>query len=297
MKVLVLAENAQTQRELAAGARTLGDEVIVAKIGGVPETGIADTAYAIELPEGQIPEMAADTVAALVDEVKPDMVIVEPTARLKVIGAAVAAKNDTALVNDVTAFGEGGEAESLYFGGLATIKRQPASAIKFYSCDGAAFANAEASGTDTVVDYAFVAPAHPVRLRERRELTHEGADLGRAAVVVGVGRGFGKEEDLELARELARAVHGEIACSRPLAENEQWLPKSSYLGVSGRMIAPKVYFAVGISGQMQHMIGVHNADTIIAINKDKNAPVFNQADYGLVADLHEALPALAAKLA
>ena len=63
------------------------------------------------------------------------------------------------------------------------------------------------------------------------------------------------------------------------------------------MIAPKVYFAVGISGQMQHMIGVHNADTIIAINKDKNAPVFNQADYGLVADLHEALPALAAKLA
>ena len=79
MKVLVLAENAQTQRELAAGARTLGDEVIVAKIGGAPETGIADTAYAIELPEGQIPEMAADTVAALVDEVKPDMVIVEPT--------------------------------------------------------------------------------------------------------------------------------------------------------------------------------------------------------------------------
>ena len=104
---------------------------------------------------------------------------------------------------------------------------------------------------------------------------------------MGAGRGFAHEEDLELARSLASAVHGELACSRPLAENEKWLPKNTYLGVSGRMVSPKVYFAVGISGQMQHMIGV---------NKDQNAPVFAQADYGLVADLHEALPALVEKL-
>ncbi|MEG0791658.1 MAG: FAD-binding protein, partial [Gordonibacter sp.] len=92
-------------------------------------------------------------------------------------------------------------------------------------------------------------------------------------------------------------VRGETACSRPLAENEKWMAKSLYLGVSGRMISPKVYFALGISGQMQHMVGVHNADIIVAVNKDQNAPVFNQADYGIVGDLHEVLPALTAKLA
>lgn len=294
MKVLVLAETPQAQRELSAGARTLGDEVVLAVIGTDPATGVADKAVAIELPDGQVLENAYATVAALYDAEQPDAVLVEATPRMKVIGARLAAKNDTSMINDVTAFADGA-AESLYFGGLAAMTRR-AEGTPIYSTDGAPFANAEPAGTDVVETFAWVEPEHGVTLRERRELTSEGADLGRAAIVVGAGRGFGSEEELELARALARALHGEVACSRPIAENEQWMPKSSYLGVSGRMIAPKVYIAVGISGQMQHMIGVHNADTIIAINKDKNAPVFNQADYGLVADLHEALPALTEKL-
>lgn len=295
MKALVIAESPEAQKELCAGARGLADEVALATIGAAPETGIADTAYEIELPAGEAFENASATVIALFDEITPEIVLVQSTPRLKIVGGLLAAHAGTSVISDVIAF-DGDEAESLYFGGLASIKRVATGSARIYSTNGSAFADTEASGTDTVEQRAFVAPSHPVKLKGMHEVPREGADLGRASVVIGAGRGFAQEEDLELARDFASAVHGEIACSRPLAENEKWLPKSVYLGVSGRMISPKVYFAVGISGQMQHMIGVHNADVVIAINKDKNAPVFNQADYGLVGDLREVLPALAQKL-
>lgn len=295
MKAFVIAETADAQKELCAGARTLADEVLLVSIGSAPRTGVADKAYVVELPQGELLENAYDAVAALYDEIAPGAVLFEPTPRLKIVGGRLAAHADASVMCDVTAL-DGAEAESLYFGGLATKKQRAAGPVAFYSCSGTAFDGIEASGTDVVEERAFVAPQKPLKLRGTHEVPHAGTDLSRASVIVGAGRGFAREEDLELARSLAAAAHGELACSRPLAENEKWLPKNTYLGVSGRMASPKVYFAVGISGQMQHMIGVHNADVVVAVNKDRNAPVFAQADYGLVADLHEALPALVEKL-
>lgn len=110
------------------------------------------------------------------------------------------------------------------------------------------------------------------------------------------GRGFGSEEDLQLARDLAAKLGAELACSRPLAEGVDWFPREAYVGVSGAVVSPKVYVAVGISGQMQHMVGCNGADVIVAVNKDKNAPVFKACDYGFVGDLKTVLPALTAAL-
>ena len=90
----------------------------------------------------------------------------------------------------------------------------------------------------------------------------------------------------------ALKVGAELGCSRPLAENVGWLPRNLYIGVSGLQLAPKAYIALGISGQMQHMVGVQGADTIIAVNKDQNAPIFKQCDYGIVGDIYKVLPAL-----
>lgn len=295
MKAFVIAESTDAQKELAAGARTLADEVLLVTIGRTPQTGVADRAFEVELPADELVENAYETVAALYDEENPDVVIFEPTPRLKIVGGRLAAHAETSVMCDITGL-DGNAAESLYFGGLATKRQQATGPVSFYSTNGGAFAGAEPSGTDVVETRTFVAPARPLKLRGTHEVPHVGADLGRASIIVGAGRGFAHEEDLDLARSLASAVHGEIACSRPLAENEKWLPKNLYLGVSGRMVSPKVYFAIGISGQMQHMIGVHNADIIVAVNKDQNAPVFAQADYGLVGDLHEVLPALVEKL-
>ena len=96
--------------------------------------------------------------------------------------------------------------------------------------------------------------------------------------------------------DLAAKIGAEMACTRPLAEGSGWMPTESYIGVSGQMLSPKVYVGIGTSGQMQHMVGVNRAGAIFAVNKDKNAPIFKQCDYGLVGDLNTVLPALSAAL-
>lgn len=99
-----------------------------------------------------------------------------------------------------------------------------------------------------------------------------------------------------MAEQLAAAIGAEVGCTRPIAEEEKWMDKARYIGVSGVMAKPELYIGIGISGQVQHMVGVSSARTIIAINSDKNAMIFNQCDYGIVGDLKTVLPALTAKL-
>ena len=101
---------------------------------------------------------------------------------------------------------------------------------------------------------------------------------------------------LAMIEELADALQAEIACSRPVAEGLNWMGKDRYIGSSGARIAPQLYVAIGISGQLQHMVGVTGADTIVAINSDPNAAVFSQTDYGLVGDLYQLVPAITAAL-
>ena len=124
----------------------------------------------------------------------------------------------------------------------------------------------------------------------------EEVDLNAAQRVIGVGRGIKAKEDLALIETLAGAVKAEIACSRPVAEGLNWMGKDRYIGSSGARISPQLYLAVGISGQLQHMVGVVGAETIVAINSDPNAAVFTQADYGLVGDLYELVPAITSAL-
>ncbi|MPN31355.1 Protein FixB [bioreactor metagenome] len=124
----------------------------------------------------------------------------------------------------------------------------------------------------------------------------ERVDLAAAKRVVSAGRGIGAKENLTLLEALARKMGAELACSRPIAEGEHWMPKNRYVGVSGAVIKPEVYVACGISGQVQHLVGIREAKTVIAINKDKNAPIFKNCDYGIVGDLNKVVPALTEKL-
>ena len=294
MKAFVLAETTDAQRALCAGARSIADEVVLAVVKGAPLTGVADKAYDVELPAGEPVENAVAGVKAAYDAAQPDVVLVEPTPRNKILAGTLAAQLGTAVISDVTAF-DGDTVTNTYFGGIAANK-QKATGAKVYTVAGTAFAEAEATGIDEVETIAYTAPAKPLVLRGTKEVPREGADLTKCDVVVGAGRGFGAEEDLQMARDLAAKVGGELGCSRPLAENVDWMPRNLYIGVSGLQLAPKAYIALGISGQMQHMVGVTGADTIIAINKDQNAPIFKQCDYGLVGDIYKVIPALIEKL-
>jgi len=119
-----------------------------------------------------------------------------------------------------------------------------------------------------------------------------GVDLSRASIVVSVGRGFRRREDIAMAEELAHILNGELACSRPVASDLGWLPEERHVGLSGKWISPRLYIAIGISGQVQHMVGVRNSRIIVAINNDPNAPIHREADYSVVGDLYLFVPAL-----
>ena len=128
--------------------------------------------------------------------------------------------------------------------------------------------------------------------RERRSKTASNVDLGKARRVIGIGRGLLAKEDLQMVWDLASALDAEVGCSRPIAEGEHWMDRERYVGVSGVLLKSDIYLALGISGQIQHMVGGNGAKTIIAVNKDKNAPIFQYADYGLVGDIYKVVPLL-----
>jgi electron transfer flavoprotein alpha subunit len=120
-------------------------------------------------------------------------------------------------------------------------------------------------------------------------------DLTQAPIIVSVGRGIKAPENIPQAEALAKAIGGEMAASRPICD-EGWLPMERQIGSSGQTVAPKLYLALGISGAIQHVVGMKGARTIVAINKDQNAPIFEIADYGIVGDIFEVMPALTAAL-
>ncbi len=123
----------------------------------------------------------------------------------------------------------------------------------------------------------------------------DSVDLSKANVIVAAGRGVGGEDKMKVVEELASALGAEIGASRPVIDNG-WTSRDRQIGSSGQTVSPKLYFAVGISGAIQHIVGMKGAGCVVAINKDAGAPIFNVAQYGIVGDLHEFLPAITAEL-
>jgi electron transfer flavoprotein alpha subunit len=123
----------------------------------------------------------------------------------------------------------------------------------------------------------------------------QAVDLSQAPIIVAIGRGIKEQKNLPLVENLAKLLGGEIAASRPICD-EGWLPMERQIGSSGQTVAPKLYIALGISGAIQHVVGMKGSRTVVAVNKDANAPIFEVADYGIVGDLFEVVPALAEEL-
>ena len=127
---------------------------------------------------------------------------------------------------------------------------------------------------------------------ERRAKEIKGIKIEDAELITSGGRGFRKKEDFKLLEELAGTISATVGCSRPIAADLKWLPEDHWVGLSGHKVKPKLYMATGISGQVQHLAGMRNSKIIVAINKDKDAPIFKVADYGIVGDLYQIVPAL-----
>ena len=294
MKAFVIAENEGAARELCAGARTVADSVVLCVVGAPAITGIADVCVHIDVPAGNVADDAYLSVKSAYDAQGADCIIAENALRpLSLVGRLTAALG-TAAIAGATEI-SGAQASSMYFGGTG-IRTAKAEGIPAFIVGGGVFDGSAATGTDAVEEVAFQAPASAITKKGEEALPKADVNLAAADAIVACGRGFGSEDDLQLARDLAAKLGAEVGCSRPLAEGVDWFPKEAYIGVSGAVVSPKTYIACGISGQMQHMVGCNGSEVVIAVNKDKNAPIFKQCDYGFIGDLNTALPALTAAL-
>ena len=152
---------------------------------------------------------------------------------------------------------------------------------------------AEASATDSQSEIAQVNLGESkLSLIQKIEKKTTSVNLEKADVIVSVGRGLGKKEGIAEIEPFVKAVKGELAGSRPVCLDYQWLSEDRQVGLSGKKVKPKLYIALGVSGQIQHIAGMRDSKTVIAINKDKDAPIFEEADYGIVGDLYQIVPKL-----
>jgi electron transfer flavoprotein alpha subunit len=211
---------------------------------------------------------------------------------------ALACRFGQALIGDVIEIGDGPVfTRQLLQGRLNGQYRPVGNGPAFASMQAGAFrADAIESATGaTATITTFTPTIDPSQIRTRPGEPFRGAaqavDLGSAQRIVGVGRGIKEAENLPTVQALAEALGAELAASRPICDNG-WLPMERQVGSSGQTVAPKLYLAVGISGAIQHLVGMKGSQCIVAVNKDPDAPIFEVADYGIVGDLFEVVPAL-----
>jgi electron transfer flavoprotein alpha subunit len=243
-----------------------------------------------------------DTLAALIEERKPSLVLIGHTAFGMDLAPALATAAGIPLATDCYEIEVKNNAivpyRQMYGGKMCTevhLREAPCTMITVRSGSFPAEGLREINGAIEAVPFTFDKDYSYKEFIQYLEAAVGEVDITQADVIVSVGRGIGGPEHLPVAEELANLLGGVVACSRPVAD-KQWLPKERQVGTSGKTVKPKFYVALGISGAFQHIAGMQNAATIIAINKDAKAPIFNVANYGIVDDLFKAVPAIVAKL-
>lgn len=306
--VWVFSDMTSRLPELIGGALTLGEQVNVfaldeAQSSQAFQHGATQVFQLAGKPDDRIIEDYADTIVSTIKQHGDKGLLLLPnTRRGKLLAARLGARLQAVVSNDATAVTiESGKPaiKHMVYGGLAFGQETLDSAFSIATLTSGTFeaAPSDASRNGTAQATQWVEPKQSIVRTSIQKKAGSSVELDKARLVVSVGRGIGSQENIAIAKTLADTIGAEIACSRPVAENEKWMEHERYVGISNLMLKPELYLAVGISGQIQHMVGANGAQTIVAINKDKNAPIFQFADYGIVGDLFKILPALTQQLA
>ena len=317
MSVLVVAEQQGGKwhkmfwEALAGGRRiaaALGGPVHAAVLGADVGplarelAGWVDQVFAVEheLLGQYSPDGYTLALRQLLDQAKPNVVLFPHTYQVRDFGPKLAASLGRPFLSDaVDAKYEDGElvfVRQLFQGKLNADVTLSGAPPFFASLQSGAFRadglkKAETPAAVTQVEVTLKAEDIRTQPGEPFRESKGEVDLSSAEIIVSVGRGIKDAENIPLAEELARAIGGQLAASRPICDNG-WLPLERQVGSSGQTVSPKLYLALGISGAIQHVVGMKGSKTIVAINRDSEAPIFELADYGIVGDLFEVVPAL-----
>ena len=283
--------------------------VVIGKdIEGVAKEAICygeDSAIIVDGPEYEYytTDAFATAMVALVEKYKPETLMIGATNNGRDMGPRVSCRLKTGLTADCTDIGIDEETGNVAwtrptFGGnlMATIMC-PDNRPQMGTVRPGVFKKGEydESRTGEIIKEDIHVAEDQIRTKlvERVTEVAESINLEEAEIIVSGGRGVGSAENFALLQELADVLGGTVGCSRAVVD-AGWMPHAYQVGQSGKSVAPKLYFAIGISGAIQHVAGISGSDTIIAINKDEDAPIFDVADYGIVGNLNEVVPALTA---
>jgi len=251
-----------------------------------------------EALEGLQVDVVSEALWQIAQQTQAVCVILGSTRRGKELAPRVAQKLGAGCVTDANVLAlVHGElvAERYAFGGATVAREVINTPTKVFAVMPKTFeVGAPGSAGEVITPSLTLAPSK-VKVVCRRPREVEAVNLDAAARIVGVGRGVAKKEDLTLGEGLAEALGAELGCTRGIGDYG-WLSEERVIGLSGAKTKPDLYVAVGVSGQIQHTVGISSAKLIVAINKDKNAPIFRLADYGIIGDLYQVVPALIERL-
>src|SRR5712691_3635792 len=323
MKTLVIAEQRQGKwnnasfETLAAAQQIAKDtsNTVSALVIGKGVAGLADELAAKnvadvllvqhDLLEAYTPDGYCVALSQIIESAKPQLVLFPHTYQVRDFAPKLAAMLGKGMIGDCVAY-------RLEGGRLVFVRQmfqgKTAADVTFLG-DGPWFASFQSGSfraDQVAASEGGAKPVHRVTIELKAEQIRtkplelfkeakSAVDLTQAPLIVAVGRGIKAPENIPQAEAVAKAMGAEIAASRPICD-EGWLPMERQIGSSGQTVAPKLYLALGISGAIQHVVGMKGARTIVAINKDANAPIFEVADYGIVGDIFEIIPALTEEL-
>src|SRR6202043_3706046 len=311
MKILVIAEQRQgkwnnTSFETLAAAQQIAKDTSSTVSALVIGKGVAKLAEELaarnvaevllvqhDLLESYTPDGYCVALSQVISSAKPDLVLFPHTYQVRDFAPKLAAMLGKGMIGDCVGYrNEGGKlvfVRQMFQGKTAADVTFQGSAPWFASFQAGAFRSdlvaAHPSGKAPVNSVSVELKPEQIRTKplDLFKEAKSAVDLTQAPIIVSVGRGIKAPENIPQAEALAKAIGGEMAASRPICD-EGWLPMERQIGSSGQTVAPKLYLALGISGAIQHVVGMKGSRTIVAINKDHNAPIFEIADYGIVGD-------------
>jgi electron transfer flavoprotein alpha subunit len=299
----------KTSLEAITAAQTIGKELGLKVAALIPcggDCGLANDIAAYDLAKVIVakneklaiytPDGYTDAFTEIIRRENPQYVIMAHTYQVRDFAPKLAARFGKEVVGDCIRYrnddGTLTFTRRIFLGKLDADVTVGGDAPYFVTFQSGAFRGDNAAKGSSTVENVDVNVSEP-RMKPEAPFQEAKAsvDLSKSNIIVAVGRGIKSQENIAVAQQLADVLGADLAASRPICDNE-WLPIDRQIGSSGQTVAPKVYIALGISGAIQHIVGMKNASTIVAVNKDSEAPIFDIADYGIVGDLFEAVPTM-----
>ena len=307
-RVLAYSEDLDIALELVTLAGKLGCEASVAIVGkgdlseATRKLSVSGVGQIFQVSDASLEYPltgpVVDALEAVYAQAVPDVVVIGATRRGKDLAPKLATRLKLGCITDAMRLkldGANVVAERLVWGGnsIANIASKGTSIV---TVPTRSYERASGSSTPNIAIVPFEASPARVTVLEKKEKSRQDVSLKKAEVVVSAGRGFKKKEDLAILEGLTNVLNGVLGASRPLTSDLGWLSEERQVGLTGNTVKPRLYVAVGISGQIQHLTGMRDSKIVVAINNDKNAPIFQESDYGVVGDLYVVVPELVKEL-